>query len=155
MSQEIERKFLVTGDFRCDEISASRICQGYICPSTGKTVRVRVRDDKGYLTIKGPSTDGGVSRYEWEKEIPVKEALELLNLCDVCIDKIRHLVPCGNHIFEVDEFLGENEGLIVAEVELGAADEYFVKPSWLGKEVTGDRKYYNSALTSNPYKMWK
>lgn len=156
MSQEIERKFLVEDDsYRTMASSSNRIAQGYICRTSGRTVRVRIRGDKGYLTIKGPSVDGGLSRYEWEHEIPLREAEELMRLCDGgIIDKVRHLVPVGRHIFEVDEFLGDNEGLVMAEVELDAVDETFEKPSFLGREVTGDRRYYNSCLTAHPFKEW-
>lgn len=156
MGQEIERKFLVTNsDYRQLAHCQSRIVQGYINRSAGRTVRVRVRDEKAYLTIKGPSMDGGLSRHEWEYEIPVKDALEMMNLCEQgVIDKIRYLVECGNHTFEVDEFYGENEGLVVAEVELKTVDEMFEKPSFIGREVTGERKYYNSCLTQLPYKQW-
>ena len=157
MALEIERKFLVTDDsykamaFRCD-----RIAQGYLCREGGNSARVRVRGDKGYLTIKGPSMDGGLSRFEWEKEIPESEAWELLKLCHgSIIDKTRHLVKCGNHTFEVDEFHGDNDGLVVAEVELESADETFERPPFLGKEVTGDAKYYNSRLIHFPYKCWQ
>ena len=114
-----------------------------------------MRGDKGYITIKGPSLDGGLSRFEWEKEISVAEALELLKLChDGIIDKIRHLVKFGKHIFEVDEFFGDNEGLVIAEVELSDANENFERPGFLGAEVTGDKRYYNSRLTRYPYKSW-
>ena len=119
-------------------------------------MRVRIRDDKAYLTIKGPSSNGGLSRFEWEKEIPVDEAKDLMLLCDPgLVDKTRYLVKVGDHTFEVDEFHGENDGLVVAEVELGSEDEAFEKPSWIGKEVTGDKRYYNSHLTRNPYRNWK
>jgi CYTH domain-containing protein len=135
--------------------SSDRIAQGYICREGGNSARVRVRGDKGYITIKGPSLDGGLSRFEWEKEIPVDEALELLKLChDGIIDKTRHLVKCGAHTFEVDEFFGDNEGLTIAEVELGDANEEFEKPDFIGEEVTGDKRYYNSRLTRFPYKNW-
>lgn len=156
MSQEIERKFLVEDDsYRTMASSSSRIAQGYICRTSGRTVRVRIRGDKGYLTIKGPSVDGGLSRYEWEHEISLREAEELMRLCDGgIIDKVRYLVPVGRHLFEVDEFLGDNEGLVMAEVELDAVDETFEKPSFLGREVTGDRRYYNSCLTAHPFKEW-
>ncbi len=157
MSQEIERKFLVKDDsYKQMASSFSHIIQGYICRTTGRTVRVRLRGEKAYLTIKGPSVDGGLSRYEWEHEIPGREALELMRLCERgVIDKIRYLVPYGGHTFEVDEFFGENEGLVMAEVELDAVDESFERPPFLGKEVTGDRRYYNSCLTASPYKDWK
>lgn len=155
MPVEIERKFLVQGDYKSLAVSHSRIKQGYICSGRGRTVRVRLRDDKGYLTIKGPSLNGGLSRYEFEKEISVDEALSLLCLCEPgMVDKIRWLVPVGKHVFEVDEFFGENEGLVLAEVELAEEAEDFERPAFLGMEVTGDRRYYNSSLKANPYKTW-
>ncbi|MGM9688452.1 MAG: CYTH domain-containing protein [Alloprevotella sp.] len=155
MPLEIERKFLVQGDYKSLAVSHSRIKQGYICSGRGRTVRVRLRDDKGYLTIKGPSLNGGLSRYEFEKEISVDEALSLLCLCEPgMVDKIRWLVPVGKHVFEVDEFFGENEGLVLAEVELAEEGEDFERPDFLGMEVTGDRRYYNSSLKANPYKNW-
>lgn len=155
MAQEIERKFLVKGPFRERAFASSRICQGYICSERGRTVRVRLRDNRGYLTIKGPSFDGGLSRYEFETEISEADARELLKLCGpVCIEKTRHLVRQGNHVFEVDEFHGANEGLVVAEVELARADEPYEKPDFIGEEVTGDRRYYNSSLMMHPYCEW-
>lgn len=155
MALEIERKFLVEGDYKSFATSHSRIVQGYICSERGRTVRVRLRDDKGYLTIKGPSRNNGLSRYEFEKEITKDEALSLFCLCEPgVIDKIRWLVPAGAHTFEVDEFFGDNEGLVVAEVELGSEDEDFARPPFLGQEVTGDRRYYNSSLRVKPYKDW-
>ena len=156
MALEIERKFLVKDDsYKSMAYSASRIAQGYICSARGRTVRVRIRDEKGYLTIKGPSDVKGLGRYEWEKEIPASEALELMKLCPTpAIDKRRYLVDFAGHTFEVDEFYGENEGLVVAEVELDSIDEEFEKPPFLGEEVTGDAKYYNSSLTRYPYKCW-
>ena len=157
MAIEIERKFLVTNDsYKAMAFKSDRIAQGYICREGGNSARVRVRGDKGYLTIKGPSPDGGLSRFEWEKEIAVEEAMELLKLChDGIIDKIRYLVKCGEHIIEVDEFFGENEGLVIAEVELNDANEDFEKPDFIGQEVTGDKRYYNSRLTRFPYKSWQ
>lgn len=154
---EIERKFLVhDASYKQQARSYSRIKQGYICSGHGRTVRVRLRDDKGYLTIKGPSRDGGLSRYEFEREITFDEALSLFRLCEPgTIDKTRYLVDCGGHTFEVDEFYGENEGLVMAEVELSSPDEPFEKPDFIGTEVTGDRRYYNSHLRVNPYKNWK
>lgn len=135
--------------------SASRIAQGYICSSRGRTVRVRIRDEKGYLTIKGPSDSQGLGRYEWEKEIPIQEAQELMRLCEPgMIDKTRYLVKSGKHVFEVDEFYGENEGLTIAEVELESADESYEKPDFIGEEVTGDVRYYNSFLMKNPFTRW-
>ena len=153
--REIERKFLVAGDFRGEVSGASRIIQGFLSSAPGRTVRVRIRDDRGYLTVKGPAQ--GLTRFEWEKEIPADEARQLLALCEPgAIDKTRHLVPAADgHVWEVDEFHGDNEGLVVAEIELKAEDEPFVRPAWLGAEVTGDRRYYNSSLTHCPYKDWK
>ena len=156
MALEIERKFLVK-DTSYKELaySSSRIAQGYICSARGKTVRVRIRDAKGYLTIKGPSDEGGLSRYEWEKEIPLEEARELMKICEPgMIDKTRYLVRSGAHVFEVDEFYGDNEGLVVAEVELKSEDEPFEKPAFIGEEVTGIVKYYNSFLMKCPYNTW-
>ncbi len=155
MAQEIERKFLVKGDFKPEIVKATRITQGYLSSVPERTVRVRIKGDKGYLTIKGIGSNSGASRYEWEKEIPVAEIDELLKICEPgVIDKTRFLVPAGSHTFEVDEFYGENEGLIVAEIELTSEDESFLKPAWLGEEVTGDPRFYNSMLMKNPYKNW-
>ena len=155
MAQEIERKFLVIGDFKSQAFEQSRIIQGNISSARGRTVRVRIRNGRGYLTIKGASNESGTSRYEWEKELSLHEAEELMKLCEPgVIDKTRYLVRSGEHIFEVDEFYGENEGLIVAEVELNAEDEAFVKPSFIGQEVTGDVRYYNSQLMKKPYTTW-
>ncbi len=156
MGLEIERKFLVKGDFRSLVTSQTRIIQGYICSANGRTVRVRIRDDKGYLTIKGPSDATGLARYEWETEIGLADARDLLRLCEPgIINKTRYLVPYGKHTFEVDEFYGENDGLVLAEVELGAEDETFERPDFIGEEVTGDRRFYNSHLRTHPYKDWK
>ena len=156
MAQEIERKFLVAGDFRPFVRKAIRITQGYLSSIPERTVRVRIKGEKGFITIKGKASESGASRFEWEKEIPVDEVRELLKICEPgVIDKTRYLDDAGNHTFEVDEFYGDNEGLTVAEVELGSEDEPFEKPSWLGEEVTGDVKYYNSMLMKNPYKNWK
>lgn len=155
MSQEIERKFLVKGDFKPEVFKETRIIQGYLSSIPERTVRIRVKGDKGFLTVKGIGDASGMSRYEWEKEIPVNEAEELLNICEPgVIDKTRYLVKSGDHLFEVDEFYGDNEGLIVAEVELSSKEESFDKPGWLGEEVTGDKRYYNSMLMKNPYKTW-
>ena len=154
MALEIERKFLVTGDFKSQAYSSSRITQGYILSAGGKTVRIRIRDDKGYITIKGPSK--GFSRYEWEKEIALDEAQQLMELCErPLIDKTRYLIKSGRHVFEVDEFYGDNEGLIMAEVELESEGEEFEKPDFIGKEVTGDKRYYNGHLRNYPYRLWK
>lgn len=155
MAQEIERKFLVAGDFKSQAYAESRIVQGYISSARGRTVRVRIRDGKGYLTIKGASNDSGLSRYEWERELPLAEAEELMKLCEPgIIDKTRYLVRSGLHTFEVDEFYGANEGLVIAEVELASEEEPFVKPDFIGREVTGDVRYYNSQLMLKPYLMW-
>ena len=156
MAIEIERKFLVTDESDKEmAFKSDRIAQGYICRQGGNSTRVRVRGDKGYLTIKGPSIDGGLSRFEWEKEIPASEAWELMKLCPTpIIDKTRYLVDFEGHTFEVDEFYGDNAGLVVAEVELSTPDEEFKRPVFLGEEVTGDGKYYNSSLSRFPYKCW-
>ena len=157
MSQEIERKFLVKGDgFKQDAFQFLRITQGYLNSAPERTVRVRMKGEKGYLTVKGVADETGVCRYEWEKEIPVNEAEELLRLCEPgVIDKIRYLVRVGAYIFEVDEFYGENKGLLMAEIELPEADAIFERPSWLGEEVTGDSRYYNSMLAKKPFREWK
>lgn len=156
MPFEIEKKFLVTGEqFKQDAEKKVRIVQGYLSTVPERTVRVRIKDDTGYLTIKGKGNESGASRYEWEKEISVTDAKELLELCESgVIDKTRFLVNSGKHIFEVDEFYGDNQGLIVAEVELESEDEAFEKPQWISEEVTGQGKYYNSMLMQKPYKNW-
>lgn len=155
MAHEIERKFLVTGEFKSLATKCFRITQGYLCSAPERTVRVRRRDETAFLTIKGKATANGLSRYEWEKEIPINEAAELLDLCESgMIDKKRYLVPAGQHMFEVDEFFGENAGLIIAEIELSSEDEQFIKPVWLGQEVTGDRRYYNAMLVKKPFNKW-
>lgn len=156
MGREIERKFLVRGEYKSQAYASSRIVQGYICSARGRTVRVRIRDTKGYLTIKGASDAAGMSRYEWEREIPLAEAEELMKLCEPgVIDKTRYLVRSGRHVFEVDEFYGDNQGLVVAEVELASETEPFEKPAFIGREVTGDVRYYNSQLMKHPYAEWK
>lgn len=155
MANEIERKFLVAGDFKPFATKSTRITQGYLSSVPERTVRVRVKGDKGFITVKGIGNDSGASRFEWEMEIPVKDVEELLKICEKgVIDKTRYLVKAGTHTYEVDEFYGDNEGLTVAEVELESEDQAFVKPEWLGEEVTGDVKYYNSMLMKNPYKSW-
>ena len=155
MALEIERKFLVAEGFKPSATIFFRICQGYLNSSPERTVRVRIKGDKGYLTVKGLSSESGASRYEWEKEIPVSEAAELLRLCEPgIIDKTRYLIEADSHTFEVDEFHGDNEGLIIAEIELSSESETFTKPAWLGAEVTGDARYYNSMLMKHPYKKW-
>jgi adenylate cyclase len=155
MANEIERKFLVKGEFKNLASKETRIVQGYLSSIPERTVRVRIKGDKGYITIKGIGNTSGATRYEWEKEIPTTEVEELLKICEPgVIDKTRYLVKVGNHTFEVDEFYGENQGLTVAEIELSSESEDFVKPEWLGDEVTGDTKYYNSMLMKNPFTKW-
>jgi len=155
MPQEIERKFLVKDGYKQFAFTNTRITQGYISSVPDRIVRVRINGEKGFITIKGKSNISGTSRYEWEKEIPVNEARELLALCEPgLIDKTRYLVQVGKFTLEVDEFYGENEGLVVAEVELSFEEELFDKPEWLGKEVTGDKRYYNSQLAKNPFSKW-
>lgn len=153
---EIERKFLVKSNaFLKDAIKSNRIVQGYLSSNPERTVRIRIKGSCGYLTIKGMSNASGMSRMEWEKEISIEDAEELLLLCEKgTIDKIRHEVIVGTHVFEVDVFNLDNEGLIIAEVELSSEDEKFEKPKWLGDEVTQDKRYYNSYLSKNPYKNW-
>lgn len=155
MGKEIERKFLVKGDFKPYISKQTRIVQGYLSSVPERTVRVRIKGDKGFLTIKGIGNDSGASRFEWEKEIPMNETEDLLKICEPgVIDKTRFLVTSGAHTFEVDEFYGENKGLVIAEVELGSETESFEKPSWLGEEVTGNTKYYNSMLMKHPFTKW-
>lgn len=156
MAMEIERKFLVEPNLNVEELGETgRIVQGYLSSVKERTVRIRIKGDSGYLTIKGIGNESGASRYEFEKKIDVSEAEELLKICEPgIIDKTRTKAKVGNHMFEVDKFFGENEGLIVAEVELTSEDEKFEKPSWLGEEVTGDPKYYNSMLMKTPYSKW-
>ena len=159
MSVEIERKFNVAGDFRPYVSRSYRICQGYLSSAPERTVRVRIKGDKGYITVKGISSENGTSRFEWEKEIPAGEAADLLKICEKgMIDKTRHIVEINEHgrknVFEVDEFHGDNEGLVIAEIELSAEDEEFARPQWLGEEVTGDKRYYNSYLSCHPYTQW-
>lgn len=155
MATEIERKFLVKGDFRPFVSGFYLIKQGYICRSKSKSVRIRIRNDQAFLTIKGASSDNGLSRYEFEQPVTVAEANELFKLCEPgMIEKERFIVPYQGHNWEVDLFLGENKGLIIAEIELSAADETFYTPEWVGEEVTGQQKYYNSMLTLHPYNQW-
>ncbi|KAA6327964.1 Inorganic triphosphatase [termite gut metagenome] len=155
MNKEIERKFLVTGEYKSKAFAQNRIKQGYICRSKERTVRIRISNEKGCLTIKGASDASGRERYEWEKEIPVSEAGELMELCKPgIIDKVRYLIQSGKHIVEVDEFHGENQGLVIAEIELESKDETIILPDFIGEEVTGDRRYYNSQLTKKPFTTW-
>lgn len=157
MTVEIERKFLVTSNnFKREATTSHRIKQGFLNSHKERTVRVRLKNDKGYLTVKGKSSDDGLVRFEWETEITEQEAEQLLELCEESIiDKIRYEVNFGKHTFEIDEFFDDNEGLIIAEIELQSKAEIFNKPDWLGKEVTGDIRYYNSQLSKQPYKTWK
>ena len=156
MHIETERKFLVRDDsYKAGAVESHRIRQGYIAHDSGRSVRVRIRDDQGFLTVKGPFL-GEASRPEWEKEISRPEAEDLFLLCKPGrVDKTRWIVPEGTgRFFEVDEFHGDNEGLVMAEIELGSEEEAFSHPSWLGEEVTGDKQYYNSYLARIPYKYW-
>jgi len=153
---EIERKFLVKSDaFKNEACQKFRIIQGFLNRDPERTVRVRLKDDKGILTVKGLSSNDGLSRFEWEKEISKNDAKALLEFCEKgVIDKIRYEIKVNHHIFEVDEFFGDNEGLVVAEIELNSEGETFTKPDWLGEEVTGNIKYYNSQLSKLPYNTW-
>ncbi|HSP83916.1 MAG TPA: CYTH domain-containing protein [Gillisia sp.] len=154
---EIERKFLVKAhDFKAEAYKKTRIVQGFLNTDPHRTVRIRINGEQAFITVKGLSNKTGLSRFEWEKEIPVNEAEALLALCEPgIIEKVRYLVKKNNHTFEVDEFLGENQGLVIAEVELKDENESFTKPAWLGPEVTGDVRYYNSQLSKDPYINWK
>lgn len=156
MAQEIERKFLVTNDdFKKDSFKHIRIIQGFLSSVPQRTVRVRIVEDKGFITVKGIGNTSGTTRFEWEKELSVDEANDLLKICEPgVIDKMRYHVKSGRHIIEVDEFYGDNAGLCVAEIELTTEDEIFKKPDWLGKEVTGLAQYYNAVLSKHPYKEW-
>ena len=157
MALEIERKFLVKNlDFKKKSFAAYHLKQGYISFDKNATVRIRITDEKAFITIKGKSNKNGTSRFEWEKEIDILEANSLFNLCkEGIIEKQRFLVKNGNFTFEVDEFYGENEGLILAEIELKNENDFFDKPSWLGNEVTGNKKYYNALLSKLPFKKWQ
>ena len=158
MPLEIEKKFLVRGEYKKEACEAIRIIQGYLNSDPERTVRVRIKGDKGYITVKGKGNASGATRFEWEKEIPVEDAKALLELAEPgIIDKTRYLIrhADGLHTWEVDEFYGLNEGLTIAEIELSDEDEPFAKPAWLGQEVTSDTRYCNSALARNPYKSWK
>ena len=154
---EIERKFLITSNkFKDEAFKTTRIIQGFLNTNPERTVRVRLRGEQGFLTVKGKSTNDGLSRFEWETEISKTDAERLLTLCEKgIIDKLRYEVKLGNHVFEVDEFYGDNQGLIIAEVELQYEDETFKKPDWLGDEVTGNTIYYNSQLSQSPYNTWE
>ena len=153
---EIERKFLVSSlAFKEEAFAQNNIAQGYLNSNPERTVRIRIKGKKGFITIKGIGNESGASRMEWEKEIQLEEAKALLKLCEKgVIEKTRYEVNSGNHIIEIDEFHGDNEGLIMAEIELNDENESIKKPEWLGQEVTGDKRYYNSYLSLNPYKTW-
>lgn len=154
---EIERKFLVKSEaFKSEASSEKRIVQGFLNTDPERTVRVRIKGDKGYLTVKGKGNDSGTTRFEWETEITIAEATNLIDLCEPgIIEKIRYEVIAGKHTFEIDEFLGENRGLVIAEIELDYEDEGFTKPNWLSDEVTGQPQYYNSQLSRHPFSEWK
>ncbi len=154
---EIERKFLIrSNDYKNKAISKKSIVQGFLNTHPNRTIRVRINGDKAYLTVKGISNDSGTSRFEWEKGIAVEEAKDLLELCEeTVIEKTRYKIPNGDFVFEVDEFLNENEGLVIAEIELRKENDVFDQPDWIGEEVTGQLKYYNSLLSKKPYKSWK
>ena len=153
---EIERKFLVTNrDFISESSENFRIVQGYLNSNPERTVRVRIKGDKGFLTIKGKGNDSGMSRFEWEKEIAIDEAQSLLKLCESgVIEKTRYEVMSGKHTIEIDVFHGDNDGLVMAEIELEDENESILKPNWLGEEVTNDQRYYNAYLSQNPFKNW-
>lgn len=155
--QEIERKFLVKSeDYKQEASQQYKISQGYLNSHPDRSVRVRIKGEKGYLTIKGKSSESGMSRFEWEKEVDLTEAEELLKLCEPgVIEKIRYLVNHKGNLYEIDEFSSDNEGLVVAEIELESEESEFQSPGWLGKEVTGDNRYYNSQLCQHPFKDWK
>lgn len=156
MATETERKFLVKGEFKAHAIDRTRIVQGYIFSDKGKSVRVRIRGDKGYLTIKGAASDSGLSRYEFEREVPLEDAEQMFRLCEPgSIDKERYIVPYEGHTWEVDVFHGANEGLILAEVELKDEQETVICPDWVGEEVTGQQHYYNAMLMKNPYSSFR
>lgn len=158
MFQETERKFLVCGDYKAEVYESTEIRQGYLCGGSGVTVRVRQRSDKGYLTIKGARSRSGLSRFEWEKEITADDAQTLLSLVQGgLVEKTRHLArnTDGRHIWEIDEFHGANQGLVVAEIELSSENEPFDRPDWLGQEVSDDPRYYNSHLLTHPYSQWQ
>ena len=153
---EIERKFLVKGEYKHLASKSYRIAQGYLSTVSGRTVRVRIKGDKGYLTIKGERSASGLSRYEWEKEIPLNEAKELLELCEpIIIDKTRYEVVFEGQTYEVDEFYGDNEGLTVAELEMESEATIYSKPDWLGEEVTQEKRYNNSFLSKLPFSKWE
>jgi adenylate cyclase len=155
MGIEIERKFLLASEAWRGLGRPTLMRQGYLCADPVRTVRVRIEGERAVITVKSKSV--GASRGEWEYEIPVPDAAELLErLCEQpLVEKVRHRIEHAGHVWEVDEFLGENAGLVVAEIELGAEAEAFEKPDWIGREVTGDQRYYNSSLIRQPYSKWQ
>lgn len=155
-NKEVERKFLVVSDaYREEAVKHHRIIQGFLSSVPERTVRVRKSDDRGWITVKGLGNSSGTTRFEWEKEISGAEAGHLLELCEPgMIEKTRYYVRKGEHVFEIDEFEGRNQGLVVAEIELQSEDQAFERPGWLGQEVTGEVKYYNAALSRNPFTQW-
>ena len=158
MAQEIEKKFLVKGDFKAEAFKQTRITQGYLSSVPERTVRIRVKGEKGFITVKGIGNASGAARFEWEKEIPFEDVRALLELAEPgVIDKTRYLVKNtdGVHTWEIDEFYGDNLGLVMAEVELGSEDEAYEKPDFIGREVTGDKRFYNSHLLVNPFSKWR
>ena len=156
MALEIERKFLVVGDFKSEALKSEQIRQGYLSIAPECTVRVRQKGERVFLTVKGKSTESGLTRIEWEKELETKDADELFQLCQSSfIDKTRYYVPFKNVVYEVDVFDKENKGLVIAELELKDENQKFEKPSWLGEEVTGDIRYYNLYLSEHPFSKWK
>lgn len=156
MAIEIERKFLVKDDFRSFAIGKKKIVQGYLSLNPERSVRIRIAEDKACITVKGIATEGGLTRFEWEKEIELHDAENLLKICETNIlEKFRYIIPeKSGLIFEVDEFLGLNQGLVIAEIELPESNYQFIKPTWLGEEVTGDKRYYNVFLSANPFSKW-
>lgn len=152
---EIERKFLVTSNqFKFESHNKHEIAQGYLNSDPERTVRVRIKDNKGYLTIKGKGNKTGTTRFEWEKEIEFSDAKQLLKLCNGVIEKTRYEVNSGIHLIEIDVFHGKNTGLIMAEIELQNENENYLKPQWLGKEVTNDERYYNAYISIHSYSEW-
>lgn len=155
MNNEIERKFLIRGPYEGEVKSVSNIVQGYLSLGPNCIVRVRISNDTGYITIKGPSSNQNTTRREWEKEIPAAEAEQLLDFCTgSLVEKVRYCIEYSKKVFEVDVFKGKNEGLCVAEIELVSPDESFEKPIWIGEEVTSDRRYSNAYLSLHPYCEW-
>lgn len=155
MGYEIERKFLVKGDYKSQSFKNIPIKQAYLSLSGVSVVRVRVKGEQAFITIKSALTEGEIKRHEWEYEIPVEDAEEMLSLSESnVVEKTRYLIDYGGHLFEVDEFYGDNEGLVIAEIELEDEDEPFDRPDWLGDEVTGNVRYYNSFLSIHPFKEW-